>query len=74
MRTTLVIDDEILRIARAHAQATGLSIGKVVSDLARKGLAPDAKADDDGGVPVFRVSEEAPLFGPADVARGEDEP
>lgn len=74
MRTTLVIDDDILKIARGHAQATGRSIGRIVSDLARKGLAPDVATDDDGGVPVFRVSEAAPLFGPEDVARGEDEP
>lgn len=44
MRTTLVIDDDVLAAARARAQAEGRSIGEVISDLARRGLAPAAAA------------------------------
>jgi hypothetical protein len=40
MRTTLDIDDDVLQAAKEIAATQGISIGKVVSDLARKGLAP----------------------------------
>lgn len=40
MRTTLSIDDDILAAARALAEAQQRSLGEVISDLARKGLAP----------------------------------
>ena len=40
MRTTLDIDDDILQAAKEIAAAEGRTAGKVLSDLARKGLAP----------------------------------
>jgi hypothetical protein len=40
MRTTLDIDDDVLQAAKEIAATQGISTGKVVSDLARKGLAP----------------------------------
>jgi len=48
MRTTLTIDDDILRAAREMA-TNGLTIGEVVSNLARKGLYPDL-----GETPSYR--------------------
>jgi hypothetical protein len=38
MRTTLNIDDDVYEVALDRARATGESIGKVVSDLARRGF------------------------------------
>jgi hypothetical protein len=38
MRTTLVIDDDVLAAARAIARQQHRSIGEVVSDLARRAL------------------------------------
>lgn len=38
MRTTLVIDDDVLAAARAIAEQQNRSVGKVVSDLARRAL------------------------------------
>lgn len=38
MRTTLVIDDDVLRAARQLAESSGESIGKALSRLARAGL------------------------------------
>ena len=38
MRTTLTLDDDVLAEAAKRAEAPHLSIGKVVSDLARRGL------------------------------------
>jgi len=40
MRTTLTLDDDVLAVARALADAQGRTIGEVVSELARKGLTP----------------------------------
>ena len=38
MRTTLVIDDDILSAARDLARAEGKTVGEIISDLARKAL------------------------------------
>jgi hypothetical protein len=38
MRTTLTIDDDVLRAARQLAVSTGESIGKIISRLARTAL------------------------------------
>jgi hypothetical protein len=73
MRTTLTIDDDIIRIARSLAQETNQSVGAVVSRLARRGLKAQGYDVDNLGLPLFEVSENAPVFGPEEVARGEDE-
>jgi hypothetical protein len=44
MRTTLAIDDDVLLAARGLAEAQRKSMGEVVSELARQGLAASAKA------------------------------
>jgi hypothetical protein len=59
MRTTLEIDDEVLAAARSVARAEGKSIGKVISDLARRGLAPRRARRSRDGFPVFDVSDDA---------------
>ncbi len=38
MRTTLNLDDDVLQSARQLADSSGLSLGEVVSDLARRSL------------------------------------
>ena len=40
MRTTLDIDDDVLQAAEEIAATQGSTAGKVLSELARKGLAP----------------------------------
>ena len=40
MRTTLEIDDDVLQAAKEIAAAEGRTAGKVLSELARKGLTP----------------------------------
>ncbi|HET8900180.1 MAG TPA: hypothetical protein VFN09_15540 [Rhodanobacteraceae bacterium] len=40
MRTTLKLDEDVLAAARALAQRQDKTLGEVVSELARKGLAP----------------------------------
>jgi len=44
MRTTLDLDEDVLQAAKELAAAQRTTAGKVVSDLARKGLAPATAA------------------------------
>jgi hypothetical protein len=55
MRTTLDIDDDVLQAAKELAEARGSTAGKVLSELARKGMAPPAgtAATTRNGVPVL---------------------
>lgn len=55
MRTTLDIDADVLNAAKEIAAVRGTSAGKVLSELARKGLAPAGKAvtSTRNGVPVM---------------------
>jgi hypothetical protein len=62
MRTTLTLADDVYEAARTLAEASGRSLGEVVSDLARRGLNPQptiARADD---LPVFAVPADAPII------------
>lgn len=72
MRTTLAIDDDILADARDIARAERRSVGDVISELARRGLAPVGIADREG-FPVFDVPDDAPTIRAADVARALDD-
>lgn len=54
MRTTLDIDDDVLQAAKELAQARGSTAGKVLSELARRGLTPaSSAATTRNGVPVM---------------------
>jgi len=59
MRTTLRIDEDVLRAARSLARAERKTVGRVVSELARKGLAPSRPRRDRGrsSLPVFDIPE-----------------
>jgi hypothetical protein len=72
VRTTLDIDDDVMVAARELAQQEGLSIGAVVSDLARRGLAP-ARIQRTHGRPVIRPPAGAPPLTPETVRRALDE-
>ena len=45
MRTTLTIDGDVLAAARDLAQAQRVSIGRVISDLARRSLTQPAPSE-----------------------------
>jgi hypothetical protein len=53
VRTTLEIDDDVLQAAKELADFRGLTAGKVLSDLARRGMAPARESAVRNGVPVF---------------------
>jgi hypothetical protein len=55
MRTTLFIEDDVLEVARSLAEAEGKTVGEVISELARRGLAPKPQELVDNGFPVFAV-------------------
>lgn len=57
MRTTLVIDDDILAAAKAIARQRRQTIGSVVSELARHALRPPAAATERNGVPLLPVGK-----------------
>ncbi len=67
MRTTLQIDDDVLSVAKQLAAERNVSIGSVVSELARKGLRPVEPYRYSDDFPVFEVREDAPVFGPDEV-------
>lgn len=53
MRTTLDIDDDVLQAAKELGALHGKTAGQVVSELARKGLAPPVSHRLRNGVPVL---------------------
>lgn len=55
MRTTVDLDDDVLAAARALAAVERRSLGKVLSDLIRRGLVPRPVVEDDELFPVVRV-------------------
>jgi hypothetical protein len=55
MRTTLDIEDDVLRAVKDLAENRGTTAGKVLSDLARSALAPRGAAPAvRNGVPLLR--------------------
>lgn len=75
MRTTLEIDDDVLNAAKELAALRKTTAGKVLSDLARRGLRRErADAGERNGVPLLPSREDARPVSSEDVARLLDEP
>ena len=54
MRTTVDLDEDVLRAAKALAHERDLSMGRVLSDLARRGLRPSSRTPATrSGVPIL---------------------
>lgn len=43
MRTTLALDDDVIAYARSHAERERVSLGEVVSRLARQGIVAEGQ-------------------------------
>ena len=69
MRTTLTLDDDILELAAGQAKLRGVSLGKTVSDLVRRGLNSATLSENQGGIVVFRLPADSPKVTTADVRR-----
>lgn len=60
MRTTLVIDDDVLSAAREMAAVERRTVGEVISSLARQALSPaEHKVKTRNGVPLLKVRKGA---------------
>ena len=59
MRTTLTIDDDVLAVARALAERNGTSLGRALSELARRGFRSNGAARDSGDETTFAVAPDA---------------
>jgi hypothetical protein len=53
MRTTLDIDEDVLLVTKEIAQREGISMGKVLSKLARRALTEQTDMKLRNGVPLF---------------------
>ena len=66
MRTTLNLDDDVYSTAETLAKASGKTLGKVLSELARAGLRPQSQPQpvptETDALPAFYVGPEAPLI------------
>lgn len=62
MRTTLNLDEDVLLAIRSLANASGRSLGSVVSELLRKSLEPTPYQGDD--LPRFIVSPDSQIITP----------
>lgn len=75
MRTTLAIDDDVLAAAKHLAERDKLSVGEVISRLARQGLAPNARVAgvERNGVPLLATRSGAAPVTPELVNQLRDE-
>ncbi len=56
MRTTLEIDDDVMQAARDIARLKNVGLGRVLSELARRGLTPESapRVVLENGIPVWK--------------------
>jgi hypothetical protein len=73
MRTTLTLDDDIFELATRQARARGVSLGKTVSDLVRRGLNAPTPFTDKDGLVVFQLPADSPQVTTEEVRRIEAE-
>ena len=76
MRTTLVIDDDVLAAAKGLAVREQKTIGAVISKLAREGLRPSVAAATPAirnGIPLLPLRPDATPVTPEIVAQLNDE-
>jgi hypothetical protein len=60
MRTTLELDDDLVTTAKQLARQQGVTLGRVISELAQKSLAAKATRRVRNGVPLFEPVPGAP--------------
>jgi hypothetical protein len=73
VRTTLEIDDDLVQVARQLAQQRKITIGQVISDLARKAMEPKNAPRMRNGVLLFDLKPGAKRPSMALVNRLRDE-
>lgn len=64
----MTLDDDVFEAAQAQAHASGMTLGQVLSHLARRGLRAERQDTTSDGLPVFIVPPDADII-PSDRAR-----
>jgi hypothetical protein len=67
------LDDDIFELAARQAKLRGVSLGKTVSDLLRRGLSASTPAEHKDGLVVFHLPADSPKVTTDDVRRIEAE-
>jgi hypothetical protein len=63
MRTTVTLDQDVYEAAMHLSRSTGRRLGKIISELARRGLKQRAAIrSDKSRLPVFEVPPDAPVI------------
>jgi hypothetical protein len=73
MRTTLTLDDDVYRLAVREAEIRHISLGKVISNYARKGAKSEIKLRRKGGLMLPELPSDSPSVDMATVRRLENE-
>ena len=69
MRTTISLDDDVFELVSRQARLRGLSIGKTVSNLVRRGLNAPTAAQSKNGLVVFQLPADSPTVTTEEVRR-----
>jgi hypothetical protein len=72
MRITLSLDDDVMEQVTQRAKSQGVSLGRMVSDLVRRGLSAPAQSQDWNGLIVFKLPNNSPSISTEDVRRLEN--
>ena len=59
-RTTLQLEEDAMRIAKAHAERHRLTLGQAVSDLLRKAAERPLVTEERSGLRVLRLTRRSP--------------
>lgn len=73
MRTTLLIDDNLLLAAKTLSQVNKKTLGQVISELALQGLSMMRRVDHKKGFPIFSVGPDAQPITLEHVKKDEDD-
>jgi hypothetical protein len=60
MRTTINLDDDVLREAKRYADSRSVALGKAVSDLVRRGLSAPVPTKIVNGIHVVLLPKASP--------------
>ena len=73
MRTTLSLDDDVLREVKVYAESRDIALGKAVSELVRRGLAAPLRTSLVNGFHVVDLPSDSPVVTSEHVRKLEDE-
>jgi len=73
MRTTLSLDDDVLREVKVYAESRDIALGKAVSELVRRGLAAPLRTRLVNGFHVVDLPPDSPVVTSEHVRKLDDE-